>query len=106
MEFEQTRQQQVQQPTPPAPQIVKTEEPEFFLRMPGSLDMGSPEPMVQDRRVFSSKEKERHGPGLSLMVGSIATFYQSTTDSISINRFLSSRLPCSLCHMVNNCKVA
>ena len=106
MEFEQTRQQQVQQPTPPAPQIVKTEEPEFFLRMPGGLDMGSPEPMVQDRRVFSSKEKERHGPGLSLMVGSIATFYQSTTDSISINRFLSSRLPCSLCHMANNFKVA
>ena len=67
MEVEQTR----QQPTQPTPQIVKTEEPEFFLRMPGSLDLGSPEPMVQDRRVFSTKEKERHGgPGLSLMVGS------------------------------------
>lgn len=102
MEFKQTPQQQ---PTPPAPQIVKTEEPEFFLRMPGSLDIGSPEPMVQDRRVFSSKEKERHGPGLSLMVGSLETFYQSTTDSISNNRFSSSRLPSSLCHMANNCKV-
>ena len=67
MEVEQTR----QQPSQPSPQIVKAEEPEFFLRMPGGLDMGSPEPMVQDRRVFSTKEKERHGgPGLSLMVGS------------------------------------
>jgi hypothetical protein len=66
MEVEQTRQQPAQ---PSSPQVVKTEEPEFFLRMPGGLDIGSPEPMVQDRRVFSTKEKERHGgPGLSLMV--------------------------------------
>lgn len=66
MEVEHTRQQQ---PSQPSPQIVKAEEPEFFLRMPGGLDMGSPEPMVQDRRAFSTKEKERHGgPGLSLMV--------------------------------------
>ena len=107
MEVEQTRQQQVQQPTQPTPQIVKTEEPEFFLRMPGSLDIGSPEPMVQDRRVFSTKEKERHGgPGLSLMVGSIATFCELMTDSISNNRSSSSHLPSSLCHTANNCKVA
>jgi len=67
MEVEQTRQQQVQQPVQPTPQIVKAEEPEFFFRMPGGLDIGSPEPMVQGRRVFSTKE--RHGgPGLSLMV--------------------------------------
>jgi hypothetical protein len=66
MEVEHTR----HQPTQPTPQSVKTEEPESFFRMPGSLDLGSPEPMVQDRRVFSTKEKERHGgPGLSLMVG-------------------------------------
>jgi hypothetical protein len=70
MEVEHTRQPQPQAPTTqPALQTVKTEEPEFFLRMPGGLDIGSPEPMVQDKRVFSTKERERHGgPGLSLMV--------------------------------------
>lgn len=68
VEVEQTRQQQVQPQPQPSPQAVKAEEPEFFLRMPGGLDIGSPEPLVPDKRVFSTKEKERHGgPGLSLM---------------------------------------
>ena len=88
LEVDQTRQQQ---PSQPSPQAVKTEEPEFFLRMPGGLDIGSPEPMVQDRRVFSTKEKERHGgPGLSLMVSpSQSSVIQSQIQSYTDPRLLT-----------------